>query len=307
MKVNSLLKKAVTLTAVLFMTSGIFAENSNSGDASSEEKPTQIRISKDKPESSAAASTKDDYEQKANAVLQEDDYSDSEDQSAEKAAAGKTTKKKTNPFKEFLFGKEKYIFFDSTELATGTIAWGIKPRIAEVILNPEINKAGVQVYFQSSFFNILFDEKNRALIADALEKYLEDFDNRKLEKGKYLKTRRAYVKNGKCSLEWGTVKIMMNAFGDTNFTVGYEFKKVNEKNSPYFCIIIEKCKNKNDKAGTYKVEESVEMQLYFTKAQAKQLVKLLGRESINEQMAKYYSMQNGTDEIDSTDAITDSY
>ncbi|MGN0740671.1 MAG: hypothetical protein ACI4LX_10925 [Treponema sp.] len=307
MKTNSLLKKAVIFTASLFITSSVFAENSNSGtDDSSKETPTQIRISKDKVDSSAKASTEDDYEENANAVLQEDDYSESEGQTSENATPA-AAKKKTNPFKEFLFGKEKYIFFDSTELATGTVGWGIKPRIAEVILNPDTNMAGVQVYFQSSFFNILFDEKNRALIADALEKYLADFDNRKLEKGKYLKTRRAYVKNGKCSLEWGSVKIMMNAFGDTNFTVGYEFKKVNEKNSPYFCIIIEKCKNKNDKAGTYKVEESVEMQLYFTKAQAKQLVKLLGRESINEQMGKYYSMQNGTDENNSTDAITDSY
>lgn len=282
MKKISLLKKALAAAAVCLSFSA-FAANS-------------------------APAQQDDYAEVSDTKTEGDDYDGSAQTGKKTNSSSKTKeKKKSNPFKDFLFGKEKYIYFDSAELATGTIGFGIKPRTAEMILNPDTNMAGTQVYFQSSFFNILFDEKNRALFAGALEQYLDDFENKRLVKGKYLKTRRAYIKNGKCDLEWGTVKIMMDATGSTHFTVGYEFKKRNDKTSPYFCIIIEKCKNTNERTGTYKVDESVEMQLYFTKAQAKQFVKFLSQESINEQLAKYYALENGSGEEESTDAVIDNY
>lgn len=116
-----------------------------------------------------------------------------------------------------------------------------------------------------------------------------------------------YSTKGKCFEEWGTLKFMMEAFGPARFNVGYEFKKINGKTSPYFCIIIEKAKNINDKAGTNVAQESVEIELYFTKAQAKQFVRLLGRESINNQMALYYAAQNGSEDPDSTEKVNDNY
>lgn len=206
----------------------------------------------------------------------------------------KNAKKGWNPFAGMFETKQKkYIFYDQIKLATGTIGYSIKPRTAEVFVDPKTKKAGIQVYYQSSFFDFLFDENNIALIAEGYEKYLEDFNAHRLIKKNSMKTRKMYTNKGKCRTEWGSVKIMINYYGDSQFHVGYEFKK----NSPYFCIIIKDCKNIATDIGSNVPEKSVEVQLYFTKAEAKQFLDSLSRETVMRKLneSDEYGLELSTD------------
>lgn len=187
-----------------------------------------------------------------------------------------------NVFKDFIFGKEKYIYYDTVELATGTMAMGIKPRPGQMIFNPKTEMAGIQVNYQSAIFNILFDEKTRYQIADALSRYLDDYEGKRLVRKKNSKTRKIYGK-GNCYIEWGVLKSMMNNHANTRVQFGYEFKK----DSPYFCLIIKGAENEQKNMGTYVAKESTEVQLYFTRTKARAFAAALSDDAIEAQREVY--------------------
>lgn len=236
----------------------------------SEEKTTQIKL-KDRPEKNQAQE-QDEY-------FEEGEQTDKVENTSDKKKKSKK-KKSSNPFDGFFTPKQnEYHFYETISLSTGTIGYGIKGRQAEVFLIPETTKIGIQFYFQSSWFDFIIDSQDVSVIAESLTKYLEDFESKKLIKNKTAKTRVAYLNNGKCRVEWGTMKSMMNNYGDTKYHIGYEFKK----NSPYFTIIIKDAKNIAQDIGTNVSQNSVEIQLYFTKAQAKHLVEVIGIERLKQE------------------------
>lgn len=196
-----------------------------------------------------------------------------------------------NVFKDFIFGKEKYIYYDTVELATGTVTFGIKQRVGQMIFNPSEDTAGIQVNYQTAIFNILFDGKTRGQIADALSRYLEDYDGKRLLRKKSSKTRKIYGK-GKCYIEWGVLKSMMSNHANTAVQFGYEFKK----DSPYFCLIIKGADNEQLNKGSYIAKESTEVQLYFTRAKAKLFAAALSDESINAQREVYLQIMSEDNE-----------
>ncbi len=210
-------------------------------------------------------------------------------------AQGKKTKKPRqkefgssgNVFKDFIFGKEKYVYYDEIELATGTMAAGIKQRPGQMIFNPKTEMAGIQVNYQAAIFNILFDEKARGQIRDALARYLEDYEGKRLLRKKSSKTRKTYGK-GKCYIEWGVLKSMMNNHANTVVQFGYEFKK----SSPYFCLIVKGADNEQLNMGSYIAKESTEVQLYFTRTKAKVFAAALGDDAIRAQREVYYQIMN---------------
>lgn len=272
------------------------SENSNNEENSTENSenitekqvPTQIKIIKKnqpKEENSKDEST-DSYDSDAELSNNSNKKESASAKKSQGATSSKTSKKSKsskksfNPFEGFFDTKQAdYHFYETIPLSTGTIGYGIKARSAEIFLIPDTTKVGLQTYFQSSWFNILIDQKDISLITDGLSKYLEEFEQKKLIKGKTAKTRRMYTEKGKCRVEWGTVKTMMNNYGDTKFHVGYEFKN----NSPYFCIIIKDAKNIAQDIGTNVSQNSVEIQLYFTKAQAKRLAEVWGLERLKQE------------------------
>lgn len=196
-----------------------------------------------------------------------------------KNANKKNSKEIHNPFEGFFSTKQSnYIFYDEMNLSTGTIGASIKPKVANVFVNPKTQTPGIQVYYQSAWYNFMFDQKAYSIIAEGLDKYIEDFEAHRLIKNKYMKTRRMYSEKGKCRVEWGSVKIMQNYWGDAYFHVGYEFKN----NSPYFCIIVKDCKNLAQDQGQFAQEKSIEVQLYFTKAQAKDLLSKISKSAYSD-------------------------
>lgn len=285
MKINKLSRAVLISTAILFTTSShVFAQKSDS-------------LEQPAPSETISSET-DTYEEAAESIS-ETESSESPDEYVETEIPKKDKKNKNsihNPFEGMFTSKQtKYIFYDQIKLSTGTIGYSIKPRTAEVFVDPKTKKAGIQVYYQSSFFDFIFDEKNLALISEGYEKYLEEFAAHKLIKKNTMKTRKMYTAKGKCRTEWGSVKMMMNYYGDSQFHVGYEFKK----NSPYFCIIVKDCKNIATDVGSNVPEKSVEVQLYFTKAEARQFLDSLSRETVLEQLSDNLEYP--------TDLSTDSY
>ncbi|WP_407437040.1 hypothetical protein [Treponema sp.] len=229
------------------------------------------------------------FAQEADAYTETEPTQESDKYEEDDTYEVKTTKKKKsnewNPFEGIFSSKQaNYIFYDEIPLSTGTIGYGIKHRKATAVIEPKTRKAGIQVYYQSAYFDFLFDENNIAEISEALEKYLKDFEEHRLIKKQTAKTRKIYTSKGKCRTEWGSVKNMMNYFGDSKFHVGYEFKD----GSPYFCIIVKDCKNLAQDLGSNIPEKSVEVQLYFTKAEAKTLVSVLSRERVKQLIETEY-------------------
>ena len=268
MKINTISKKVLLSSAVLLFASIFtFAQEAEVSEEITED-VTPIVVTEEsesvEEEAVPVTATADEY--------------------IEASPEKKTTKPKSkihNPFEGMFEPKQKkYIFYEQTPLSTGTIGYGIKPRTAEIFVDPKTKKVGIQVYYQSSFFDFMFDEKDVALIAEGFEKYLADFDAHVLIKNKTMKTRKMYTSKGNCRVEWGTIKAMINNYGDAKFHVGYEFKK----NSPYFCIIVKDCKNIATDLGSNVAEKSVEVQLYFTKAEARQLLEKIGRERVKQEL-----------------------
>ena len=268
MKINTISKKVLLSSAVLlFASTFTFAQEAEISEEITED-VTPIVVTEEsesvEEEAVPVTATADEY--------------------IEASPEKKTTKPKSkihNPFEGMFEPKQKkYIFYEQTPLSTGTIGYGIKPRTAEIFVDPKTKKVGIQVYYQSSFFDFMFDEKDVALIAEGFEKYLADFDAHVLIKNKTMKTRKMYTSKGNCRVEWGTIKAMINNYGDAKFHVGYEFKK----NSPYFCIIVKDCKNIATDLGSNVAEKSVEVQLYFTKAEARQLLEKIGRERVKQEL-----------------------
>ena len=268
MKINTISKKVLLSSAVLlFASTFTFAQEAEVSEEITED-VTPIVVTEEsesvEEEAVPVTATADEY--------------------IEASPEKKTTKPQSkihNPFEGMFEPKQKkYIFYEQTPLSTGTIGYGIKPRTAEIFVDPKTKKVGIQVYYQSSFFDFMFDEKDVALIAEGFEKYLADFDAHVLIKNKTMKTRKMYTSKGNCRVEWGTIKAMINNYGDAKFHVGYEFKK----NSPYFCIIVKDCKNIATDLGSNVAEKSVEVQLYFTKAEARQLLEKIGRERVKQEL-----------------------
>lgn len=190
-------------------------------------------------------------------------------------------------WKELLLGKQKYVEYDNAELQTNTIFQKQKERASTMIYNPVTKKAGVSTYFETMFFNFVFSEADRQTIIEAVDKYFDDFENKRLIHNNH-KSTRMYGK-GKCYAEFGTVKIMMNHEANTTFKVGYRF----EKKSPYFVISVDGAKDEAPNQSTYQVKDFPTVTMYFTRAQARDFVSKLNQDQLNALQAEYDEKVSG--------------
>lgn len=285
MKKTNFIKISIFASLLLLIVTNGFAQDNNSsqnnkeninissneGSKESNRESTEIKIPKREDKQ------KKDSDSDINLVSEDEYYENELEEEKEKTT---TKKKKKNPFEGFFTPKQKeYHFYETIPLSTGTIGFGIKPKEAEIFLIPGTSKIGIQVYYQTSYFGIIIDEKDAVFIEEAFSRYVDDFDQKKLIRKKNSKTRKMYGSKGKCRVEWGTIRSMMNNYGDTTYQLGYEFKD----KSPYFCIIIKDAKNIATDIGSNVSEKSVEIQLYFTKAQARNFLDSIGKERLQKE------------------------
>ncbi|MCR4579350.1 MAG: hypothetical protein K5681_03285 [Treponema sp.] len=191
----------------------------------------------------------------------------------------KSAKKKTNAFQDFftLGNKNELMICDTSSVFTTGISGKPVQKEAIIALNTEDGTAGFGSPYLAAYYIVQFDENGRKKLAKAVENYLSDFENKRLQrKGKNLYKQYGSV-NAK--LHWGALKSSTPNNGKGPVYFGYGF----ENQSPYFTISAFPVKNDYyDVAGESTTRESMNLKYYFTKAQAKELVNMLSDEKLQE-------------------------
>lgn len=194
----------------------------------------------------------------------------------------KKAKKKKNAIEDFFtFGnKDDYIIYDNTTVFAKEIT-GMKEKNAKMAIRYDNYMAGFGSYNSGLFYFVQFDKENRQILAKAIESYLSDFENKRLQrKGKH--TERAYGKIN-YRIDWGTISSSTPNNGQGEGYCGYEF----HKGSPYFVISNYPFENNYyERSGGAANRESASLQYYFTRSQLKQLTDLLAEDVITKHIAE---------------------
>lgn len=137
---------------------------------------------------------------------------------------------------------------------------------------PRENNIVVNLKNQGNSTHIYLDETARSAMLSSIDMYFKDFESKSLRrKGK---TNTAYGKVG-AYMEWGL--LMVNAKGDTEVRMGYEFVD----KSPYFTLTIPETENDIYlKTGGSRVKRSGFLQIFFTRSQAAEFSKTLVQENL---------------------------
>lgn len=172
--------------------------------------------------------------------------------------------------------KTKYLETGTFKLSTSTISLKLKTQEATFLIDEKNSKAGFGSSILSAYYIVLMDKKTRIIYQEAVNKYLSDFENKKLTR-RDKKSEKKYGKS-RVTLNWGTIKGQTPNKGDANIVLGYCFKD----DSPYFSITIYPTTNELRATDEYAPESSMNLQFYFTKAQCKALSDFLDEKNLNE-------------------------
>ena len=138
---------------------------------------------------------------------------------------------------------------------------------SEVIFYPRLNSVALEFRYETVRYRQFWDEPARIQFAAALERYKTDYAGRNLLNN-HRKTRGVY---GKVSgrLEWEVFRLTRTRLSYPIIEMGYRFKE----NSPFFTTLMRSAKEEAAAMGADTVD-SQQITMYFTRAQADELVKL---------------------------------
>lgn len=217
--------------------------------------------------------------------INEDEITPALEENAESSTGTKKTnagRKKKNAIEDFftLGNKDDYIIYDDTTVFSKELS-GMKEKKAKMVIRYDNHMAGFGSFNSGVFYYVQFDAENRKKFANAVNKYFDDFENKRLQRnGRH--TERTY---GKISymINWGQISSLTPANGTGEGYCGYEF----EKGSPYFTISNFPFKNDYyERAGDATSRESPSLKYYFTRSQLKKLLELMSEETIAKQIAE---------------------
>lgn len=227
-----------------------------------------------------------------NTAVQPDSLSDDEGATAlpvkndnKKTTSRYNTKAEKKNFFDRMFtygNKNDFVSNDVTSVFTHGVGVGIYQQKATILINPEEGTAGFGSVYLASYYIMQYTPENYQKLSDAYEKYLDDFENKRLDR----KEKNAQKKYGTMNvhLDWGTIKTSTPNNGNGKAYIGYEFVK----KSPYFTITIYPVENDyypyTDGAVS---RESIMLRYYFTKAQMRDLLNMTSEEAVNKFMVKY--------------------
>jgi hypothetical protein len=141
----------------------------------------------------------------------------------------------------------------------------------EVIFHPRLNSVALDFRYEMIRYRQFWDLTGRLQFAAALERYKEDYEARKLGT-QFRRTKAAYGKT-RGRLEWETFKFSKTYIAQPVIELGYRFKE----NSPFFTIHMRSAKEEAP-PGDSSTMESRLINMYYTRAQADELVKLFDQE-----------------------------
>ena len=140
----------------------------------------------------------------------------------------------------------------------------------EVIFYPRLNSAALEFRYETVKYRQFWDATGRVQFANALERYKQDRAARVLIQ-KYNKTRAVYGKV-KGRAEWETFRFSKVRISHPVIELGYRFRG----ETPLFTTLMRSAKEED--TGSSENMESRQITMYFTRAQADELVKLFNQE-----------------------------
>jgi len=136
-----------------------------------------------------------------------------------------------------------------------------------VVFHPRLNAVALEFRYELLTHRQFWDEEARRQFAAALELYKTDYAERKLV-NKPRRTRAVYGKT-QGRYEWETFKYTKTRVAYPTIDLGYRFRS----NSPFFATFMRSAPEYVD-SGENSRGESPQVSMYFTRAQAEELVKL---------------------------------
>jgi hypothetical protein len=151
-----------------------------------------------------------------------------------------------------------------------------------VIFCPRDNSVYLEFKYQTLTYRQYWSLENRYRFREALEKYEQDYEARNLV-DRPNRTRRIYgVLTGMTQwgypLTLGNLIQSLNSQGYPRYELGYTFKQdSSRRESPYFTVLQRECDDVFENSDDIDIR-SLNIFIYYTRAQARELVKLFDQE-----------------------------
>ena len=160
----------------------------------------------------------------------------------------------------------------------------------EVIFYPRLNAVALSFRHELVRHRQFWDEEGRRQFAESLERYKEDYAERNLI-DRYRKTRATYGKvRGK--VEWEAFKYTKTRVAFPVIEIGYRFME----KMPFFTVFMRSAREEADAADSSTRGESSQISMFFTRAQADELVKLFDQDYLMGLLGTTTSPPSGEDE-----------
>lgn len=188
---------------------------------------------------------------------------------------------------------DKYLLPEDTSIFTPNALMKYSQKAASITIDPKTGNAGFGTSYMLAYYIVLFNSKSTEKYQKALNFYLDDFENKKLER----RSKKSTKKYGseEVEIDWGTIKTSTPSSAIAKCYFGYEFYE----GSPYFTISIPPALNNLFLAGSATADEkSLNLKFYLTKAQAKKLGECISPEYVTPIILEYNRVIMGGEEQD---------
>jgi hypothetical protein len=172
----------------------------------------------------------------------------------------------------------------------------------EAVFHPRLNAVSLEFKYELLKYRQFWDESARKQFAASLELYKRDFEDRKLVNN-YRKTRAVYGK-AKGRVEWEAFKYTKTRISNPTIELGYKFKE----NTPFFTTLMRSAKEVMSDGDSANPVDSQQISMYFTRAQANELMKLFDQAWLIGLLGtKYKAVTDGLAAVDAAAVPEDQY
>jgi len=152
--------------------------------------------------------------------------------------------------------------------------------VVETVFHPRLNSVSLEFKYELLTYRQFWDEAARKQFAASLELYKRDFEDSKLIDN-YRKTRAVYG-NTRGRLEWETTKYTKTRVSNPTIDIGYRFRE----NTPFFTTLMRSAREIMGEGDSAPPVDSQAINMYFTRAQASDLVEIFDQARLVELIGK---------------------
>jgi len=160
----------------------------------------------------------------------------------------------------------------------------------EVVFYPRLNAVALEFRYEFLRHRQFWDQESRQQFVRALELYKEDYAARNLI-DRRRKTRAVYGKV-RGTIEWEAFKYAKTRIAYPTIELGYRFME----GMPFFATFMRSAREEPEAGDTSTRGESAQISMFFTRAQADELVKLFDQDYLMGLLGRVHTPQSGEDE-----------